>query len=261
MEGDCGYGALGSSWDVLRSVRQQEQLWEVLPVCEIPQRRAGDAAGLPCCPEVFGHDLLEPGILQSTSALRGCGVITPWEGAWVSSTRGRGMAPPALNVKHPEVAPGPELPAESRRGADISLWAWRSQVDEPFCVGPPGSYQLPSWEQPRLPSYESVRKKDRQREIHQMIAKRFGLWAEPSQEVSPRVFSAGRAPGAVPAPLCLLFQQLAVAVDSVLCTCLSPIAFISGRGTRCTRRLLLCASVPVNDSSPSVHLQKCLCWE
>lgn len=220
-------------------MRQQEQLWEVLPVCEIPQRRAGDATGLQRCPEVFGHDPLEPGILQSTSALRGCGVITPWEAAWVSPSRGGGVAPTASSGKHPEVAPGRELPAESRRGADISLWAWHSQGDEPFCVGPPSSYQLPSWEQPRLPSYESVRKKDRQREIHQMIAKRFGLWAEPSQEVSLRVFSAGRAPGAVPSPLCLLFQQFAVAVDSVLCTCLSPIAFISGRGTRCTRRLLL----------------------
>ncbi|KAJ7315978.1 hypothetical protein JRQ81_002140 [Phrynocephalus forsythii] len=58
------------------------------------------------------------------------------------------------------------------------------QGDELFCVGPPGSYQLPPWEQPRLPSYESVRKKDRQREIHQMIAERFGLWAEVPQEVS-----------------------------------------------------------------------------
>lgn len=38
-----------------------------------------------------------------------------------------------------------------------------------------------------------------------MIAKRFGLWADPSQEVSLslRLFSAGRAPGAVPTPLCL----------------------------------------------------------
>ncbi|AWP17214.1 Hypothetical protein SMAX5B_020236 [Scophthalmus maximus] len=28
---------------------------------------------------------------------------------------------------------------------------------------------------PRLPSYESVRRKDRQRQIHGMIAQRFGL--------------------------------------------------------------------------------------
>ncbi|KAM9177556.1 uncharacterized protein V3H86_010300 isoform 1-T1 [Mergus octosetaceus] len=70
------------------------------------------------------------------------------------------------------------------------------QGDEPFCVGPPSSYQLPSWEQPRLPSYESVRKKDRQREIHQMIAKRFGLWAEPSQEMPPPYEHALRHPPA-----------------------------------------------------------------
>ncbi|OPJ88644.1 xylosyltransferase 2 isoform C [Patagioenas fasciata monilis] len=71
------------------------------------------------------------------------------------------------------------------------------QGDELFCVGPPSTYQLPSWEQPRLPSYESVRKKDRQREIHQMIAERFGLWAEPSQEMPPPYEHALRHPPAL----------------------------------------------------------------
>lgn len=70
------------------------------------------------------------------------------------------------------------------------------QAEELFCVAPPSSYQLPSWEQPRLPSYESVRKKDRQREIHQMIAERFGLWAEPSQELPPPYEHALRHPPA-----------------------------------------------------------------
>ncbi|XP_064532016.1 uncharacterized protein LOC135424578 isoform X1 [Pseudopipra pipra] len=70
------------------------------------------------------------------------------------------------------------------------------QGDELFCVGPPSTYRLPSWEQPRLPSYESVRKKDRQREIHQMIAERFGLWAEPSQEMPPPYEHALRHPPA-----------------------------------------------------------------
>ncbi|XP_036250268.1 uncharacterized protein LOC118693645 isoform X1 [Molothrus ater] len=70
------------------------------------------------------------------------------------------------------------------------------QGDELFCVGPPSTYQLPSWEQPHLPSYESVRKKDRQREIHQMIADRFGLWAEPSQEMPPPYEHALRHPPA-----------------------------------------------------------------
>ncbi|XP_065591719.1 uncharacterized protein LOC136048145 [Cyrtonyx montezumae] len=70
------------------------------------------------------------------------------------------------------------------------------QADELFCVGPPSSYQLPSWEQPRLPSYDSVRKKDRQREIHQMIAERFGLRAQPAQELPPPYEHALRHPPA-----------------------------------------------------------------
>ncbi|XP_066560872.1 uncharacterized protein LOC136750037 isoform X2 [Amia ocellicauda] len=46
-----------------------------------------------------------------------------------------------------------------------------------FFIGPPGSYRLPPLDAPlpHLPSYESVRKKDRQRQIHMMIADRFGL--------------------------------------------------------------------------------------
>ncbi|XP_013862339.1 uncharacterized protein si:ch73-364h19.1 isoform X2 [Austrofundulus limnaeus] len=52
-----------------------------------------------------------------------------------------------------------------------------SQTGELFCVGLPSSYSLPTLENPlpRLPTYESVRKKDRQRQIHMMIADRFGL--------------------------------------------------------------------------------------
>ncbi|XP_056871615.1 uncharacterized protein si:ch73-364h19.1 isoform X1 [Takifugu flavidus] len=51
------------------------------------------------------------------------------------------------------------------------------QAAQLFFVGLPSSYSLPSLEAPlpRLPSYESVRKKDRQRQIHMMIADRFGL--------------------------------------------------------------------------------------
>ncbi|XP_013862338.1 uncharacterized protein si:ch73-364h19.1 isoform X1 [Austrofundulus limnaeus] len=51
------------------------------------------------------------------------------------------------------------------------------QTGELFCVGLPSSYSLPTLENPlpRLPTYESVRKKDRQRQIHMMIADRFGL--------------------------------------------------------------------------------------
>lgn len=51
------------------------------------------------------------------------------------------------------------------------------QAGQLFYVGLPSSYSLPTLEapMPRLPSYESVRKKDRQRQIHMMIADRFGL--------------------------------------------------------------------------------------
>ena len=51
------------------------------------------------------------------------------------------------------------------------------QAGQLFYVGLPSSYSLPTLEAPlpRLPSYESVRKKDRQRQIHLMIADRFGL--------------------------------------------------------------------------------------
>lgn len=51
------------------------------------------------------------------------------------------------------------------------------QAGQLFYVGLPSSYSLPTMEAPlpRLPSYESVRKKDRQRQIHMMIADRFGL--------------------------------------------------------------------------------------
>ncbi|XP_028843096.1 uncharacterized protein LOC114794610 [Denticeps clupeoides] len=51
------------------------------------------------------------------------------------------------------------------------------QSGQLFLIGLPASYRLPSLDAafPRLPSYESVRKKDRQRQIHMMIADRFGL--------------------------------------------------------------------------------------
>ncbi|XP_026180584.1 uncharacterized protein LOC113140795 [Mastacembelus armatus] len=52
-----------------------------------------------------------------------------------------------------------------------------TQAGQLFFIGLPSSYSLPTLEAPlpRLPSYESVRKKDRQRQIHMMIADRFGL--------------------------------------------------------------------------------------
>ncbi|KAK5856501.1 hypothetical protein PBY51_008090 [Eleginops maclovinus] len=52
-----------------------------------------------------------------------------------------------------------------------------TQAGQLFYIGLPSSYSLPTLDSPmpRLPSYESVRKKDRQRQIHMMIADRFGL--------------------------------------------------------------------------------------
>lgn len=74
--------------------------------------------------------------------------------------------------------------------------------------------------------------------------------ALPGGELSiPCTRVLAEARGAVPPPVCIwvLLQQFGVAKDSVLCDCLSLIAFISGKGTKCTRRLLLCTSVLVND--------------
>ncbi|XP_061087765.1 uncharacterized protein si:ch73-364h19.1 isoform X1 [Conger conger] len=58
-----------------------------------------------------------------------------------------------------------------------------------FVIGQPSSYHLSSLDAPlpRLPSYESVRKKDRQRQIHMMIADRFGL-SGPIQTESPPTY-------------------------------------------------------------------------
>ncbi|XP_062421857.1 uncharacterized protein si:ch73-364h19.1 isoform X2 [Pungitius pungitius] len=62
-----------------------------------------------------------------------------------------------------------------------------TQAGQLFYVGLPSSYGLPALEAPlpRLPSYESVRKKDRQRQIHMMIADRFGLNAPIVTEPPP----------------------------------------------------------------------------
>ncbi|XDV13877.1 hypothetical protein PO909_002188 [Leuciscus waleckii] len=56
-----------------------------------------------------------------------------------------------------------------------------------FLIGVPSSYYLSPLEppHPRLPSYESVRKKDRQRQIHMMIADRFGLGGPIVTELPP----------------------------------------------------------------------------
>ncbi|CAJ1080535.1 uncharacterized protein LOC110006207 isoform X2 [Xyrichtys novacula] len=53
-----------------------------------------------------------------------------------------------------------------------------------FIIGKPNDYYL-SGGLPRLPSYESVRKKDRQRQIHSMISQRFGLSGCPDEPPPP----------------------------------------------------------------------------
>ncbi|CAL8274869.1 unnamed protein product [Lota lota] len=64
---------------------------------------------------------------------------------------------------------------------------YTQQDGQLFFIGLPSSYSLPSLEPPlpRLPSYESVRKKDRQRQIHMMIADRFGLNGPTATEPPP----------------------------------------------------------------------------
>lgn len=66
------------------------------------------------------------------------------------------------------------------------------QSGQLFYVGLSSTYCLPPMDSslPHLPSYESVRKKDRQRQIHMMIADRFGLNgpAPAVTEVRPFVF-------------------------------------------------------------------------
>ncbi|XP_029456486.1 uncharacterized protein LOC115090932 isoform X2 [Rhinatrema bivittatum] len=87
--------------------------------------------------------------------------------------------------------------SREQRGATSSVSL--GVQDEVYCVGSPSSYQLSHWEQHHLPSYESVRKKDRQREIHQMIAQRFGLRESPSQDLPPTYEELLRNPSALPA--------------------------------------------------------------
>ncbi|KAK2915881.1 hypothetical protein Q8A67_000255 [Cirrhinus molitorella] len=65
--------------------------------------------------------------------------------------------------------------SDAEQTHDTGLDNVNAQSGSLFLIGVPSSYYLSSLEPPRLPSYESVRKKDRQRQIHMMIADRFGL--------------------------------------------------------------------------------------
>ncbi|KAL2076855.1 hypothetical protein ACEWY4_027541 [Coilia grayii] len=77
----------------------------------------------------------------------------------------------------------------------------RGQSDSLFLIGLPSSYGLPSLAVPRLPSYESVRKKDRQRQIHMMIADRFGLNGPYIAEPPPSYEESVRHSVEIPCPV------------------------------------------------------------
>lgn len=82
------------------------------------------------------------------------------------------------------------------------------QAAQLFYVGLPSSYSLPVLEAPlpRLPSYESVRKKDRQRQIHMMIADRFGLNGSVETEVGDQSGRWQRCDRVVVGSLCVCLK-------------------------------------------------------
>ncbi|XP_040927725.1 uncharacterized protein si:ch73-364h19.1 [Betta splendens] len=85
-------------------------------------------------------------------------------------------APPQYYSSRQTLVAAPCLePQTTLASSAVSGGAQRA--DQLFFVGPASSYGLAALDAPlpRLPSYESVRKKDRQRHIHMMIAHRFGL--------------------------------------------------------------------------------------
>ncbi|CAB1312966.1 unnamed protein product [Coregonus sp. 'balchen'] len=79
-------------------------------------------------------------------------------------------APPQYNIRQSLVG----YPYEEQTAAMTHGNVGSQLPGRLFIIGKPSSYHLDG-PLPRLPSYESVRKKDRQRQIHSMIADRFGL--------------------------------------------------------------------------------------
>ncbi|XP_008303987.1 uncharacterized protein LOC103375462 [Stegastes partitus] len=92
-----------------------------------------------------------------------------------------------------------------------------------FYVGLPSSYSLPTLDPPlpRLPSYESVRKKDRQRQIHMMIADRFGLNGPIVTEPPPTYEESIRQ--SVELPYDILSSSLDVSSPPSFCTNAEPV--------------------------------------
>ncbi|XP_048846158.1 uncharacterized protein LOC125717361 isoform X2 [Brienomyrus brachyistius] len=91
-------------------------------------------------------------------------------------------APPYYSSRQTLVgSPYQEQPVEAAPDSSAQ------RPEQLFVVGLPNTYRLPALELPlpRLPSYDSVRKRDRQRYIHMLIAHRFGLYASTLTEPPP----------------------------------------------------------------------------
>ncbi|XP_059406500.1 uncharacterized protein LOC132141200 [Carassius carassius] len=102
----------------------------------------------------------------------------------------------ALQESHPDMESPPQYynsrqtlvaSSDAEQTHDSGLDNVNARSGSLFLIGVPSSYYLSPLEPPlpRLPSYESVRKKDRQRQIHMMIADRFGLSGSVETEPPP----------------------------------------------------------------------------
>ncbi|KAL7850703.1 hypothetical protein SRHO_G00200520 [Serrasalmus rhombeus] len=136
-------------------------------------------------------------------------------------------------------SPCAEMPSNTR--LDNS----NTQPGQLFYVGLPSTYRLPSLEppMPRLPSYESVRKKDRQRQIHMMIADRFGLHGPMTTEPPPTYEESIRQS----------VQSLEVAFDPPMSSAITPDAQVINPEPM--DALPQYESLPQNRSSPGTQAQ------
>ncbi|XP_076844801.1 uncharacterized protein LOC143489573 [Brachyhypopomus gauderio] len=118
-----------------------------------------------------------------------------------------------------------------------------TQSGQMFYVGLPSMYRLPDLDlpMPRLPSYESVRKKDRQRQIHMMIADRFGLNGPMTTEPPPTYEESVRQS----------VQSLDVPSDTIS-SAATPHALL-GNLQSPVDALPLYEALPQNTASPATH--------
>ncbi|KAL7860292.1 hypothetical protein AOLI_G00166410 [Acnodon oligacanthus] len=136
-------------------------------------------------------------------------------------------------------SPCAEMPSNTR--LDNS----NAQSGQLFYVGLPSTYRLPSLEppMPRLPSYESVRKKDRQRQIHMMIADRFGLHGPMTTEPPPTYEESIRQS----------VQSLEVPFDTPVSSAITPDAQVINPEP--TDALPRYETLPQNTRSPGTQAQ------